>query len=78
MSTRAEEVSIQALSPELTVSAVLGAAGLAAAAGAGDGPGDSSAARKSEAAPETQNMIATNKTDRPNLAGVIAPFTFQN
>jgi hypothetical protein len=71
MSTKAEETSIQALSPELT-----GGAALVAAAGVVDVVGLSSAARRSEAAPETESITVIKKIDRPILAGLIALFPF--
>jgi hypothetical protein len=73
MSTKAEEVSTQALSPEST----LGTA-LAASAGVVEVAGASSAPRNTEATPETESITATNKIDRAILAGLIAPFPLSN
>ena len=74
MSTKAEDMSIQALSPESTLGAALGAAAVVVAV---ELAGVSSAPRKSETAPQTEAMTTTNKIDRAILAGLIAPFPFQ-
>jgi len=68
MSTKAEEVSTQALSPESTLGA-----SLAAAVGAVEFAGPSSAPRKTEATAKTESNVDTNTNHRALLAKVIAP-----
>lgn len=72
MSTKAEEVRTQALSPGSTLLGVL-----AAAPGVVEVAGASSAARKSEAAPEIESITAANEIDRAILAGLIELLTFR-
>jgi len=72
MSTKAEETSIQALSPESTLGVVL-----TVAAWGGEIDGASSAPRKTEAVPKAENNTATHKIELAILVGPITLFPFQ-
>ena len=71
MSTKAEDVSIQALSPELRLGA-----GLCVSVVGGVGVGGVPSAREIEAIPENERNTATNIKHRADLAKVIALFPF--